>query len=411
MALRIGVFFGGRTAEHEISIISAQQAIAVLGESYSVVPLYIAKDGAWYTGEGLLGMEGFKDIPALLKGCTEVIPSLNPARPALMAAKGGLFGALFGSGVAAEFDVAFPIMHGVHGEDGTLQGVFEMADLPYVGSSTAASAAGMDKVTAKTLFQAAGIPVLECVWFYAAQWLDDTDGLIERMESKLGYPMVVKPADLGSSIGVGRAEDRESLREAIDLALEFTAKVLVEPAVVPLREINCSLLGDRDAVEASVCEEPLSGDAILSFQDKYMSGGGGKGAAKGGGAKGAPGGMASLSRVVPAEIPTELESEIKRMAVEGFRALDCAGVARVDFLLDKEGKPFANEINTIPGSLSFYLWEHAGKSFPQLLDEMVQLALKRHRDKGRLMFSQETNVLEGFTESGAKGGGAKGAKT
>ena len=404
MALRIGVFFGGRSAEHEISIISAQQAIAVLGDSYTVVPVYIAKDGAWYTGEGLIGMEGFQEIPALIKGATEVIPSLNPAKPALMAAKGGLFGAK----VVAEIDVAFPIMHGVHGEDGTLQGVFEMADLPYVGSNTAASSAGMDKVTAKTLFKAAGIPVLDCVWFYGAQWLEETDGLIERMESKLGYPMVVKPADLGSSIGVGKADDRDSLREAIDLALEFTAKVLVEPAVVPLREINCSLLGDRDGVETSVCEEPLSGDAILSFQDKYMKGGGG--GAKGG-AKGSAGaGMASLSRVVPAEIPAELEAEIKRMAVDGFRALDCAGVARVDFLLDQEGKPYANEINTIPGSLSFYLWEHAGKSFPQLLDEMIQLALKRHRDKGRLMFSQETNVLDGFTSGGAKGGGAKGAK-
>ena len=409
MALRIGVFFGGRSAEHEISIISAQQAIAVLGERYTVVPLYIAKDGAWYTGEVLIGMEGFKDIPTLLKGTTQVIPSLNPANPVLMAAKPGLFG----SKIAAEIDVAFPIMHGVHGEDGTLQGVFEMADLPYVGSGTAASAAGMDKVTAKTLFKAAGIPVLESVWFYAAQWLDDADGLIARMESALGYPMVVKPADLGSSIGVGKASDGDELREAIDLALEFTAKVLVEPAVEPLREINCSLLGDRDTVETSVCEEPLSGDAILSFQDKYMSGGGGKGAAKGsggGGSKsgGASAGMASLSRIVPAEIPAELESEIKRMAVAGFRALDCAGVARVDFLLDNEGRPYANEINTIPGSLSFYLWEHAGKSFPQLLDELIQLALKRHRDKGRLMFSQETNVLDGFTEGGgAKGGGAK----
>ncbi|GAB6043564.1 D-alanine--D-alanine ligase family protein [Endothiovibrio diazotrophicus] len=406
MALRIGVFFGGRTAEHEISIISAQQAIAMLRESYTVVPLYLSKGGAWYTGEALLDIANFKDLPALLRRCTEVIPSLNPARPVLMAAKPGLFGSLFGSGVAAEIDVAFPVMHGVHGEDGTLQGVFEMADLPYVGSSTAASAAGMDKVTAKSLFQAAGLPVLDSVWFYGAQWLDDADGLIERMEAQLGYPMVVKPADLGSSIGVGKAGDREALREAVDLALEFTAKVLVEPAVEPLREINCALLGDRDGVETSVCEEPLSADAILSFQDKYMSGGG-KGAAKGGGGKGASGakggGMASLKRVVPAEIPAELEAEIKRLAVAAFRALDCAGVARVDFLLDQHGQPYANEINTIPGSLSFYLWEHAGKSFAQLLDEMIQLALKRHREKGRLQFSQETNVLDGFTGSGAKG--------
>jgi D-alanine-D-alanine ligase len=393
MGLRVALFFGGRSAEHEISIISAQQVIAVLRERHQVVPVYIARDGRWYTGDALLQIASFSDIPALLRRLTEVTPSLDPARPLLYGVKRRLFGPAVVSGI----DVAFPVMHGVHGEDGTLQGLFEMAGLPYVGSSTAASAMGMDKVIAKLMFRAAGLPVLDGVWFHAGEWLDRAAALVGEIEERLGWPVVVKPATLGSSIGVNRAGSAEELREAIDLALEFAPRVLVESAVEPLREINCAVVGDREQVESSVCEEPVSSDQILSFDDKYRAGGG----------KSA--GMASLKRIVPAELPETLERELRQMACDTFRALDCSGAARVDFLIDRDGRPWVNEINTIPGSLSFYLWEASGKSFADLLDQQIEIALKRHREKGRLIFSQENNLLADYATGGSKGGSKGGA--
>jgi len=255
----------------------------------------------------------------------------------------------------------------------------------------------MDKYAQKCVFRDAGIPVLDCVTLRATEYDLDAEEALERIE-KLGFPLIVKPVNLGSSVGITRADGREALQKALELAFQFSARVLVEPAVQNLREFNCAVLGDADEARASVCEEPLNADEILSYENKYMSGEQSK-SASGGGSKG----MAGQARKIPADIPGELTGRIQKLAVKAFQALDCNGVARIDFLMDGEsGEVWLNEINTIPGSLSFYLWEASGLPYPRQLDEMVKLAFKRAREQEDLLFSFDTNVLANAQLGGAK---------
>lgn len=394
MKIKVAVIFGGMSVEHEISIISAVQAMASINrDKYEVIPLYMTKDNKFYTGEKLTDIEGFKNIPELLKQCIRVILLNEEGRVNIVRCPMKVLG----NNVLHTIDVAFPIVHGTNVEDGALQGYLQTLGVPYVGCNVLSSAVGMDKYVMKTVFKDNGIPVLDC-GCYNLNDFEDLEGLLDRIEQKFVYPVIVKPINLGSSVGISKASDREKLEEALNLAFTFSGRVLVEPAIRQLKEVNCAVLGDELAAEASECEEPLNAEEILSYEDKYI--GGGK---KAGGSKG----MASLSRAIPARIDEETRNTIRQMAVKAFRCLGCNGVSRIDFMIDREsGKIYLNEINTIPGSLAFYLWEPVGITYPELLDRMIQLALKRNRENGKLQFSFETNVLAGVS----LGGGAKGCK-
>jgi len=256
----------------------------------------------------------------------------------------------------------------------------------------------MDKYYMKTVFKDNGIPVLDCKCFTLKDYETDPEALEKSVEDEIGYPVIIKPVNLGSSVGIKKAENREELTDAITNAFNFASKILIERAVENLKEINCSVLGDCDDAKASECEEPVNSDKILSYEDKYISGS--KGGSKSGGSKG----MASLKRKIPADITPEQREYIRELAVKGFKCLGCNGVVRIDFMMDqKTGEIFLNEINTIPGSLSFYLWEPLGVSYPELLDEMIALALKRNREQSEISYAFDTNVLEGMSFGGAKG--------
>lgn len=396
MKTRVAVFFGGRSVEHEVSIISGMQAFAALDRiQYEPIPVYISKDNHYYTGPHMGDIESYKDMGKCLSMATEVIPVPGDGCVRLIRYPMKKFG----SSVAAVFDVAIPVVHGTNTEDGTLAGLFETLHIPYAGCDVLSSALGMDKYQMKAALRQAGLPVLEARQFTGRDYALDSAAILDDIEARFSYPVIVKPVNLGSSVGISKAGDRAALSAAIDTALRFSARVIVEHAVSHLREINCAVLGDADEAQASVCEEPLGADDILSYQDKYMSGG-----AK----SGKDGGMSSLKRRCPAAIPDDLTRRIQTLAVDTFRALGCLGVARIDFLNDQEsGEVWINEINTIPGSLAFYLWETAGLPFERLLDRMIALAFKRQRERDALTFSYETNLLAGVSLGGAKGAKGK----
>ncbi|MBQ3110184.1 MAG: D-alanine--D-alanine ligase [Clostridia bacterium] len=400
MKISVGVLFGGNSVEHEVSVISASQAMHALNkEKYNVVPIYITKDCKFYTGDALLDIKKYKDIPALLAECEEVVLKKGNNNAELVKVKGGIFG----KKVVAVCDMFIPVVHGTNVEDGTLQGYLEMLGVPYGGCDVTASALGMDKYAMKCVLRDAGVNVLDAVCFYSREYYKNGDKVIESIENKLSYPVIVKPVNLGSSVGIKVAKNREGLVEAIDEAATFSQKVLVERAIEKLKEVNCSVLGDYEDCSASVLEEPVSsGGDILDFKDKYQGGSkNGDGGSKG---------MSGSSRKVPAEVTKEQEEAIKEMCLTTFKALNCNGVARIDVMIDEEsGEIFVNEINTIPGSLSFYLWEAAGLSFDKLMDKIIYYAQKRHREREKLSFSYDTNLLSEFGARSLKNG-AKGAK-
>ncbi len=394
MQINVAVIFGCCSVEHEVSIISAVQAMhSIDREKYNVIPVYVTKDSVMMTGEELFDIEKYKNLPALLKKLRAVTLS-REGKDVVMKTEG-----LFGK--TTRIDVAFPIVHGTNCEDGTVQGLCEFLRLPYVGCDIISSAVGMDKAIFKDVLSAAGLPVLPCVSFYSREFFSAREEILDRIEKEIGMPAIVKPANLGSSVGITKADNRQALDEAISLACSFADKILVERAIVGLREINCSVLGDYDECEASCCEEPIMHDDILSFEDKYLSN-----ASKTGGSKG----MRSLSRILPAEIPTEKSEEIRSLACRVIKAIGGSGIARIDFMLDtKDGdRVYVNEINTIPGSLAFYLWEESGIKYTELLSRAIDLAFKRQRKQQSLNFTFESNILSGVSLGGAKG--AKGAK-
>ncbi len=398
MKLRVAVVFGGKSTEHEISIISAIQAMQSMNrDKYEVIPVYMTKNNDFYTGEDVGRIEEYQHIPELLKKSTRVIFVKDGDHVSLQRYPMKKFG----NNVVTGVDIAFPIVHGTNVEDGTLTGFLATLGLPVVGCDVLSSAVGMDKYVMKTVLKDNGISVLDCKCY---SWKDyvDPEELAARIEKVFTFPVIVKPLNLGSSIGISKASDHQELMDSLELAFEFSRKILVEPAITQLKEINCSVLGDYEHAEASECEEPVNSDEILSFEDKYI--GGGKGS-KTGGSKG----MTSLKRKLPAEISDEKRAEIRKMAVEAFQALGCSGVSRIDFMIDMAtDKVYLNEINTIPGSLSFYLWEPLGKKYTQLLDEMIELALKADREEHKMVFTFDSNVLAGVKLGGTKG--SKGTK-
>ena len=401
----IGVFFGGRSVEHEISVISALQAIAALDPArYETIPVYITKQGRWLTGKALLDSSNYRDLPALEKHATEVYMRPAFGERALLPVRSGL---LSSGKPIATFDAVLPVLHGTNGEDGTFQGFLELIGIPYVGCGVLSSALGMDKIAAKTVLRQCGLPVIDWVWFTDREWSARREEIIARIEKEIGYPAIVKPANLGSSVGISRARNSEELIRAVNEAAGYSSRLLVEKMIEPLREINCSVLGSVDDHATSVCEEPLHSDEILSYADKYMSGRGSKGSGKTReGAKTASGGMSGTRRRIPADLPETVSTEIRRLASETFRILDCNGVARIDFILDGD-TVYVNEINAIPGSLSFYLWEATGVEFSALLDRLIAGALKRERDKSHKTVSYPANIFSmgGTGATGPKTGG------
>lgn len=400
MKKRIAMIWGGKTVEHEVSVISGIQALKAMDtEKYELIPVYMTKDNDMYIGKSVGDIEAYSNIPALLKGSQRVV----------MINDGGKFlltpypFKIFGNSKAVEFDLAFPIVHGTNVEDGALQGYIKTIGVPIVGPDVTASAISMDKFVTKAVVKNARVPVLDAKVYTTADY-DDMDAMIKDIEHVVGYPVIVKPVNLGSSVGIGIAKTRDELIATVDDAFMYAARIMVEHAISNLREINCAVLGDETEAVASECEEPLTSGVILSYEDKYVNGGGKKGskggvktsAAAAGAAKGSQGsGMANLSRKIPADISKEKREEIRELAVKAFKALGCNGVSRIDFMIDEDsGALYFNEINPIPGSLSFYLWEPTGMPYTELLDRIIELALKRARQEDAITYKFDTNILE-----------------
>jgi len=397
MKINLAVLFGGKSVEHEISVISALQAMNHIDTNkYEIFPIYITKGNEFYHGTALKDIEEFRDISALLKKCERVNFLTEGSKTFItpIAVK-----RLSKPKPVALIDVAFPIVHGTNVEDGALQGFLRTLNLPFVGCDVLPSSVCMDKYVSKILLKTAGIPVLDCLRFTLEDNKNPSE-IIKSIEDKFAYPVIVKPINLGSSVGIGKANDSDSLAEALETAFSFADKIIVEPAVTNLREINCSVAGDCEDASASECEEPYASDEILSYSNKYLDGGDKQGGSKG---------MASLKRKIPADISMEVRAEIQKIAVDAFKILDCNGVVRIDFLMDSAtGEIWLNEINTIPGSLSFYLWEPVGLKYAELLDKLITLALKRQRREEEITYSFDTNILSSGGMFGSKG--SKGSK-
>lgn len=392
MKTRVAMLFGGKSVEHEVSVITGIQAIMNMDtDKYEVIPVYMTKENEMYVGDAVGDIAQYKNIGELLKKSQRVIMLNENGKVQLVSYPMKKFG----KNTVIEIDVAFPVVHGTNVEDGALQGFLKTVGIPFVGCDVTASAIGMDKYIMKAVLRENEVPVLDAQLFTLSEYAE-IDALLDKVENTLGYPVIVKPVNLGSSVGISVAKNRVELANSVDDAFKYASKVLVEHAITNLREINCAVLGDENEASASECEEPLHTKDILSYEDKYVNN------AKGSGSKG----MASVSRKIPAELSTEKREEIRELAVRAFKTLGCNGVSRIDFMIDEDtGKLYFNEINTIPGSLAFYLWEPLGVSYKELLDRMIQLAFKRVRTEESLTFTFDTNIL-----NTASFGGSKGAK-
>ena len=374
--IRLGVLFGGRSGEHEVSLTSAAAVMKALDpEKYELVPVGITPEGRWRVGSKALGLlagaagdnlaQRTAPLQTVLEEGRAVTPSVDPTGPKLLPlAKSS--GAVTSR---PEVDVIFPVLHGTFGEDGTIQGLLELADVPYVGAGVLASAAGMDKDVMKRLFRDAGLPVVPWEMVLRREWEDDPGGVRRKVKKRLRFPLFVKPANLGSSVGITKVHSPEEFQAGMDLAAQYDRKILVEKAV-DAREIECAVLGN-DQPEASLPGEIVPVNEFYDYEAKYVKEG--------------------SKLLIPARLSRRQIKRVRELAVRGFKAIDCAGMGRVDFLLDrKNGKLFLLEINTIPGftSISMYpkLWEATGVPYTKLLDRLVELAIERHHDKLRTRF-------------------------
>lgn len=382
--MRVAFLFGGRSTEHEVSVITALQAYESLDKNkYEIIPIYVSKNGDFYTGSKLLNLKNYKNVDSLLLSSTRIMLRRKNNQGGFLAE--GIFGKF------TPIDVALVSFHGSFGEDGAIQGVLETYRIPYTGFNLVGSAVGMDKAVSKALFKSLELPVGEYIEVKRIDWLRDSKRVLKEITSKLSFPVFVKPGTIGSSIGVNRAGDEDTLGFALEVAFTYSEKAIVEKAFEGVIEVNCSALGYED-VKASVCEMPILSSDVLSFADKYQ-----KGATEGSKTVG----MTSASRVIPAPIPDALAKKIQEATVKIFKAMDGCGVARVDYFVDKEkGKFWANEINTIPGSFSFYLWEKTGIKYTKLLDMLIEFALKRFENQKLTQYTFESGLLSQIAEKG-----------
>lgn len=387
--LTVAVIFGGRSVEHDVSIVTAQQIMKAMDRArYNVVPVYIARDGKWFTGDPLTDIANFKDDAILRhKDITPVILSPDVRHHGLLVDP--LAQGFFRRPQVIRVDVLFPAIHGSHGEDGTLQGLFELADIPYVGFATLGSALTNDKIMTKQVLRQAGLPVLDDVWFSRSQWQNTPDTVLARVHEAFELPVFVKPATLGSSIGVSRVADLDLLRPSIDVAANLDRRIMIEPAVNQPTEINCSVIGFGDDVRVSVLEQPLTYTDFLTYEDKYLAG---------------SKGMKSADRIIPAPLDDAQTREIQRLALEAFKAVDGRGIVRIDFLLEGDtNRILINELNTLPGSLSFYLWRPSGLTETELIDQLIHYAREAHAEKRRSLTDYRTSLLNLAAARGIKG--------
>ena len=400
--IKIGVIFGGISTEHEVSIVSGTSIIRNLNkEKYEIYPIYINLQGEWFeytyhneefkVGDEIIGTNKIENIIEYLK----------------------------------KLDIVFPVLHGLYGEDGTIQGMLELIKIPYVGAKVLSSSICMDKAYSKIIFDKANIPQAE--YIYLRKYMDKyiyiekdfseeilcIDEIAKRTLMKIKFPMFVKPSNSGSSVGISVVDSEDKLFEAIDDAILYDSKIVVEEVVKNLKEVNIAVMGNYEHQKVSEIEEVLSGNKFLTYTDKYI-GGGKNGKLKGAKAPGkASKGMASTNRKLPAELSDKVRSEVEDIAVRAFKALGVSGNSRIDFLIDQDtDKVYINEINSIPGSLAFYLWEAKGISFTQVLDDMINIGIKDYKKRVSKTHSFESNILQGFASNGGVKGlkGAKGIK-
>ena len=393
-SITVAVLFGGRSVEHDVSVVTGHQIMKALPtDRYEVVPIYINRDGKWYTGPPLLTLDNFKEENIVKQdGVVSCLLSPDVRHHGLIL---NPLAGRFSKSKVKRLDVVFPAIHGSHGEDGTLQGLLELADIPYVGCATLGSALTNDKILTKMVLRQAGIPVLDDVYFSRDEWLNNPDDILQQITSKFEYPLFIKPATLGSSIGVGRADSDILLRSSIDIATNFDRRIIVEPAVTSGIEINCSVMGYGNQFEASALEQPVTWDEFLSYEDKYLRGGEG---------------MKSAERIIPAPLPDSLTQIIKAMTISAFQAVDGRGIARVDYLVKPEtNEVYLNEINTMPGSVAFYLWREDGHSASDIVEKLIQLAQEANAVKRRNMYDYKTNLVAVASQRGIKG--SKGTKS
>ena len=388
--IKVGVIFGGESVEHEVSIISAVQAMNKLDtEKYEIVPIYITKEGEWYTGGVLREIETYKDME-LLKRYTKNVVLYKKDNRFVLQNKGII------KKFVNEVDIILPVVHGTNVEDGVLQGYLKTIGVPFVGSNVLAAAVAQDKVIQKQVFEHSKLPITKYYWFYDSDYKDDQDKIVKEIAKEVKYPMIVKPATLGSSVGISSAKNKKELIDAIDEAIHYDYKIVVEEKVENLTEVNISVLDNYETQKLSEIEEVFTDNSLLTYEDKYIGG------SKKTGSKG----MASACRKIPANIDAKLRKEVENVATVAFKSVGLSGVVRIDFLIDKKKKNiYINEINSCPGSLSFYLWEPKDKNFTALLDEMINIAIKDYKKDQNKTRSFNTNILSGF--NGLKGSKGK----
>jgi D-alanine-D-alanine ligase len=381
---RVAVIFGGVSPEHEVSVITGLQVLENLDkEKFIGIPIYVSKTGELFTGDELLKIETYRNLPEIEQKSQRIQPYLDNIKRGFQTVGGFL------KGNVIEVDVIFPCFHGGTGENGSFQGFFELMSIPYVGSGVLGSITGFDKVATKQLFEKNGLSVTKYYWFYNKDWEKDQTKVLKEIKQKLIFPLFVKPANAGSSIGVAKAENENELVNAVEVALLFDRKIIVEEAFEG-REINISVMGNSGSnLETSVLEEVFPSKDLLSYDDKYNS--------ENGKAKG----MTSATRKIPADLTPEITAKIESLAKLSFQTLDCSGLTRIDFMYSaKKNEIIILEVNTIPGSLAFYLWAPKGIEFKELLTRLIKLGLERHEDLKKLTTSFPTNILENFNPQG-----------
>lgn len=385
---KVAVMFGGRSTEHEVSIITGIQVMHALNKSrYEIIPIYVTKDGEWILGDdSFYEPKNFSNLEKLLSGKKRILLSTDATSPVLIEKPKEL--TIMKSLIVDRPDVFFPAFHGRYGEDGAVQGLLEFSNIAYVGCGVSASAVGMDKALSKSVAYSIGIPMPKSVWITKTEWTKNSKAVVKRIESQVSFPVFMKPARLGSSIGVVKIGKKSELERALEVGFYYDEKILLEEAVKNPKEINISIMGNHE-YKVSACEQPIKSEELLSFEDKYIS------------TSGKSKGMASSKRILPAKIKKATQDKIEKYAKGFFREINGRGIARLDFLLSQdETKIYFNEINTMPGSVAFYLWKEAGVSFDKLVNKLVDLALKEQKSKLSLTSTFSSNILKGF--DGAK---------
>ena len=407
MRIKVGVIFGGESVEHEVSIISAIQAMNKMDEEkYEIIPIYITKEREWYTGDMLRDIDVYQDFNLIKKYSSNVVLYYRNGSYVLQK-KNGLF-----KSIVKEIDIAFPIVHGTNVEDGVLQGYLQTIGIPFVGPNVYAAVCGQDKTIMKDIWKEQDLPMTKYTWFYDNDYRQNEEEVLKDIK-KLKYPLIVKPATTGSSVGICVCENEEKLKEAIDDAMQYDSKIIVEEVVENLKEVNIAVMGNFENQKVSEIEEVLSSNKFLTYQDKYI--GSGKNSKLKGSVKvpikgNTSKGMASLNRKLPATINDKLRKEVEEIAIKAFKSLGSSGNSRIDFLIDeKHNKVYINEINSIPGSLSFYLWDAKGINFTQVLEDMINIGIKDYKKRMSKTHSFETNILQGFANNNSLKG-IKGAK-